>query len=67
MTEKESESGGAAGGIQLEEDLQQMIEQEVWYNSNDEASTPWRLEADSAEDDDPNLHCNINEVIMSYT
>jgi len=67
MAEKESESGGAVGGIQSEEDLQRMIEQEEWYHSDNEASTPRRLEADSAEDDDQNLHCNINEVIMSYT
>ncbi len=55
MAEKESESGGAAAasGIQSEEDLQRMIEQEAWYDSDDETSTPRRLEADSAEDDEP--------------
>jgi hypothetical protein len=59
MAEKESESGAAAAsGIQSEEDLQRMIEQEAWYDSDDETSTPRRLEADSAEDDEPSLYCN---------
>ena len=61
MAEKESESGAAAAGIQSEEDLQRMIEQEAWYDSDDEAAStpPRRLEADSAEEEsDPSLYCN---------
>lgn len=67
MAEKESESGRAATGIQSEEDLQRMIEQEAWYDSDDETtSTPRRLEADSAESEsDPSLYCN--EVRWNYT
>ena len=49
MASKESES--AAAGIQSEEDLQRMIDQEAWYDSDDEASTQ-RLETDAADDDD---------------
>ena len=50
----EKESGSAAAGIQSEEDLQRMIEQEAWYDSDNEASTR-RLEADSDNDPDPSL------------
>ena len=51
------ESGSAAAGIQSEEDLQRMIDQEAWYDSDDEASTQ-RLETDAADDDDTErLYC----------
>ena len=52
MAEKES-----VAGIQSEEDLQRMIEEEAWYDSDDEASTR-RLETDSEADPDPSLYCS---------
>ena len=61
---EEKESGSAAAGIQSEEDLQRMIEQEEWYDSDDETSTR-RLEADSESDPDPSLYCN--KVRRNYT
>lgn len=54
----EKESGNAAAGIQSEEDLQRMIEQEAWYDSDDETSTR-RLETDSETDPDPSNEVNL--------
>ena len=62
MAEKESGSASAAG-IQSEEDLQRMIDQEAWYDSDDEAGTR-RLETDSDPDPDPNSYCS--EVRGNY-
>ena len=49
--DEETVSGATAGGIQSEEDLQQMIEQEAWYDSDsdDEVSTR-TVETDSESD-----------------
>ena len=54
MAAKESES--AAAGIQSEEDLQRVIDQEAWYDSDDETSTR-RLETDA--DADPDLNFEV--------
>ena len=48
------ESGSAAAGIQSEEDLQRVIDQEAWYDSDDETSTR-RLETDADADPDPSF------------
>ena len=63
MAEKESGSASAAG-IQSEEDLQRMIDQEAWYDSDDEASAR-RVETDSEADPDPNSYCS--EVRRNYS
>ena len=57
-SKKVSGDEAANSGIQSEEDLQRMIEEEAWYDSDDEASTR-RLETDSeAADPDPSLYCS---------
>lgn len=56
---KASGDEAAGSGIQCEEDLQRMIEQEAWYESDDDQ----RLETD-ADETEPDQSFYYSEVIM---